>query len=52
MQTIDPRTRMVLFKILNRCISTGKEVNTKMQSVLFPTICVFLFTTDQKAAKH
>lgn len=34
MQAIDPRTRMVLFKMLNRgvfhdingCISTGKEV--------------------------
>jgi RIO kinase 1 len=35
MQAIDPRTRMVLFRMLNRgvfdningCISTGKEVN-------------------------
>jgi RIO kinase 1 len=41
MQAIDPRTRMVLFKMLNHgvfnningCISTGKEVNVKMQSV-------------------
>lgn len=40
-QAIDPRTRMVLFKMLNRglfheihgCISTGKEANVYQASV-------------------
>ena len=42
MQAIDPRTRMVLFRMLNRgvfdningCISTGKEVNFSLQFIL------------------
>ena len=45
-QAIDPRTRMVLFKMLNRgvfhdingCISTGKEV----RGSLHPSICYLL----------
>lgn len=42
MQAIDPRTRMVLFKMLNRgvfyningCISTGKEVTCNFQDAV------------------
>jgi hypothetical protein len=41
MQAIDPRTRMVLFRMLNRgvfdningCISTGKEVTFNLQCI-------------------
>ena len=40
-QVMDPRTRMILFKLLNRgfiseingCISTGKEVNDFFTSI-------------------
>lgn len=51
LQAIDPRTRMVLFKMLNRgvfhdingCISTGKEVCMTFNFCTDDTYCMFQF---------
>lgn len=61
MQAIDDRTRMVLFKMLNRgvfndingCISTGKEVIRKLAfcCMFFPLFISGTFTNDWLTSK-
>ncbi|KAK7824197.1 serine/threonine-protein kinase rio1 [Quercus suber] len=56
LQAIDPRTRMVLFKMLNRgvfhdingCISTGKEVCRNFNFCTDDTYCMFQFLILKK----
>lgn len=56
LQAIDPRTRMVLFKMLNRgvfhdingCISTGKEVCMNFNFCTDDTYCMFQFLILKK----
>jgi RIO kinase 1 len=56
MQAIDPRTRMVLFKMLNRgvfnningCISTGKEVALRYHIIVHIGMTFYIVYQETK----